>query len=88
MSLRKALNLTYTWLFDLIGGTDQWKKDYEHVFNPDMHADFDYVDIGPSSGTQAAGTSTRPRGNATDKDGNTVVDVADQPVAKLLFHGY
>lgn len=49
MSVRKVLNLTYAWLFDLIGGTEQWKKDYERIFSDDpdqQHEDFDYVDIG------------------------------------------
>lgn len=44
-SVRRVLNLTYGWLFDLIGGTDQWEKDYAHVFDPDAHEDFDYVDL-------------------------------------------
>lgn len=44
-SLRKVLNLTYTWLFDLIGGTEQWTKDYAPIFDPNAAEDFDYVDL-------------------------------------------
>ena len=44
-SIRKLLNFTYGWLFDLIGGTEQWDKEYAHIFDPDKHADFDYVDM-------------------------------------------
>lgn len=45
VSVRKVLNLTYAWLFDLIGGTEQWDKEYAHVFDPLAHEDFDFVDI-------------------------------------------
>lgn len=40
--LRKVLNLTFAWLVDLIGGTDEWKKEYEPIFRP------------PSAAVQAA----------------------------------
>lgn len=88
LPLRKVLNLTYTWLFDLIGGTDDWKKNYEHVFDPEAHSDFDYVDIGPTSSPGAASSFTTPRTAGKDGDGNTLVDVGNAPVAKLLFKGY
>lgn len=49
MSLRKVLNLTYAWLVDLIGGTEQWEEDYAPIFRDfeaeGQHEDFDYVDI-------------------------------------------
>lgn len=46
MSLRRVLNLTYGWLFDLIGGTEDWTKNYQPTFDDSQHEDFDYVDIG------------------------------------------
>lgn len=51
MSLRKLLNLTYAWLFELIGGTEQWDKDYAHLFDDSIHEDFDYVDLPQGSGS-------------------------------------
>lgn len=45
LSSRKLLNLTFGWLFDLIGGTEEWKKHYEHVFDESQHSDFDYVEL-------------------------------------------
>ena len=65
-SIRKVLNLTYAWLYDLIGGTPVWERDYAHYFDPEKHRDYDYVDVpqpaaqaGParSSGLQIAGAS-------------------------------
>jgi hypothetical protein len=50
LSLRKVLNLTYAWLFELIGGTDAWDKDYAPIFDDSMHEDFDYVDL-PQTGS-------------------------------------
>lgn len=53
-SLRKVLNLTYAWLVDLIGGTEQWEKEYAPIFRDfeaeGQHEDFDYVDIPTSAG--------------------------------------
>lgn len=43
--VRKVLNLTYAWLFDLIGGTPTWDREYAHYFDPDKHQDFDYVEL-------------------------------------------
>jgi hypothetical protein len=83
-----VLNLTYTWLFDLIGGTDDWKKNYEHVFDPEAHSDFDYVDLGPTTSAAPTSSFTNPRAAGKDAAGNTMVDVGNAPVAKLLFKGY
>lgn len=47
---RKVLNLTYSWLFELIGGTDEWKRDFEHIFDDSQHEDFDYVDLPQTTG--------------------------------------
>lgn len=48
-SLRKVLNLTYAWLIDLIGGSEQWEEDYAPIFRDyeaeGQHEDFDYVDL-------------------------------------------
>lgn len=43
--VRKVLNLTYAWLFDLIGGTPVWDREYAHYFDPDKHEDYDYVEV-------------------------------------------
>lgn len=48
-SIRRVLNLTYTWLFDLIGGTETWDKEYKHVFDDEQHEDFDFVDLPPTA---------------------------------------
>jgi len=74
-SLRKVLNLTYTWLFDLIGGTDQWTKDYAPIFDPAAAEDFDYVDIpqAPPPPPEVAAAST---------------ETSTQPSSKLLMGGY
>lgn len=47
--MRKVLNLTYAWLVDLLGGTDEWKHNYEPIFVEHEHPDFDYVDA-PATG--------------------------------------
>lgn len=54
-SLRKVLNLTYAWLVDLMGGSDEWDEHYKPIFDPprnaetgeviEVHPDFDYVDM-------------------------------------------
>lgn len=66
MSVRRVLNLTYAWLFDLIGGTEQWTKDYAPVFDPNAAEDFDYVDIPqapepPPEYAGQPGSSTKPK---------------------------
>lgn len=53
-SLRRVLNLTYTWLFDLIGGTEVWDKEYKSIFDPNAHEDFDYVDVPESTPAPSA----------------------------------
>lgn len=50
-TVRRLLNLTFGWLIDLIGGTDAWEKDYAHIFDPDKHEDYDYVDLPAGTGT-------------------------------------
>lgn len=45
MSLRKVLNLTYAWIVDLIGGSDDWDRDFAPIFAEHEHEDFDYVDL-------------------------------------------
>lgn len=32
VDVRKLLNLTYGWLIDLIGGTDEWDEHYKPIF--------------------------------------------------------
>lgn len=51
-SLRKALNLTFAWLVDLIGGTPEWEKNYAPIFDPNADEDFDYVELPKSTGKQ------------------------------------
>lgn len=34
LPLRKILNLTYGWLIDLLGGSDEWDKHYAPIFDP------------------------------------------------------
>lgn len=57
ISLRKVLNLTYGWLVDLLGGSDEWEKNYAPVFRDyeaeGQHEDFDYVDIPVGTGGKA-----------------------------------
>lgn len=45
LPLRKVLNLTYAWLIEVIGGTDDWEQDYAPIFAEHEHPDFDYVDM-------------------------------------------
>lgn len=74
-SLRKVLNLTYAWLFDLIGGTDTWAKEYAPKFDPESAEDFDYVDIPqtpPTPPEVAAAAGEQPA----------------QPASKLMVGGY
>lgn len=47
-SLRKVLNLTYAWLVDLIGGTDEWEKNYAPLFDPNATDEYDMVEIAPA----------------------------------------
>lgn len=47
-SLRKVLNLTYAWLVDLIGGTDEWEKNYAPLFDPKATEAYDMVDVTPA----------------------------------------
>jgi len=49
LPLRKVFNLTYSWLVDTIGGTDDWEKNYAPIFNVYEHPDFDYVDLPANS---------------------------------------
>lgn len=44
-SLRKVLNLTYAWLVDLIGGTEEWEKNYAPIFSPNATDEHDMVDL-------------------------------------------
>lgn len=76
LSLRRVLNLTYTWLFDLIGGTEQWTKDYAPIFDPDAAEDFDYVDI-----PQAPELPQQPGQPAASSS-------TTKPASKLLMGGY
>lgn len=52
-TFRRVLNLTYAWLYDLIGGSEQWEKDYAHIFDRTADEDFDYVDM-PINGDSRA----------------------------------
>lgn len=45
LPLRKVFNLTYGWLVDTIGGTEDWDKHYAPIFAVYEHPDFDYVDM-------------------------------------------
>lgn len=49
LPLRKLFNLTYAWLIDTIGGTDDWENNYAPIFAEHEHPDFDYVDLPASS---------------------------------------
>lgn len=47
LPLRKMLNLTYAWLVDLLGGSDEWEKTYAPIFDgSEPEGDSDVVDIG------------------------------------------
>lgn len=56
-TFRRVLNLTYAWLFDLVGGTEVWEKEYAHIFDRAQGDDSDYVDIpvDPGSGSLRIG---------------------------------
>lgn len=47
-SLRKVLNLTYAWLVGLIGGTEEWEKNYAPIFDPKAAEAHDMVDVSPA----------------------------------------
>lgn len=45
VSLRRALNLTHSFLWDV---DSEFMERNKHVFDPNQDADFDYVDITPN----------------------------------------